>query len=505
MQLFYTILFLLLFSCASNPVTGKKELQFLSEQEEISLGKENYSYLQQANGGPYVTDPYLQQYVAKIGYKLAAVSDRPNLPYEFVVLNHPLANAWALPGGKIAIYRGLLLELSNEAELAAVLAHEIVHSAARHGAAAIERSLLWQSGLGSLGQILQGHQYEDTILQVLGTGANLINLKYSRNAELEADFYGMKYMSAAGYNPNAAITLQEKFLKLAEKEGKKGSGGLLATHPPSEERLTTNEETARNLPPGGFIGIKEYRSATEILRKDARAYQYLDEGYEALGNNNNSRALDLSEKAISMERREAHFYNLKGKAEIKLDRLSNALKSFTQAIEYNPHYFDFYLQRGLLYRQMDQNDLAKEDLEKSNELLPSADSYYALGVINLEEGHQDLGWQQLQIASQADSPSGNSARALLARRDFTLSLEAYLLIQKKKDEQGYLVIQLLNRSSFSLHHIILEIQRREKNQLLERKRLRVTEQLQPHQALSIKTSIPFSSSLEVIVISAEKA
>ncbi|MFZ2982674.1 MAG: M48 family metalloprotease, partial [Sphingobium sp.] len=128
---------LLLSACGTNPVTGKRELQFVSESQEIAIGQQNYAPARQQQGGDYIIDPELTAYVQSVGNKLAAVADR-KLPYEFVVLNDSVPNAWAMPGGKIAFNRGLLYELNSEAELAAVLSHEIVHSAARHGAKGME-------------------------------------------------------------------------------------------------------------------------------------------------------------------------------------------------------------------------------------------------------------------------------------------------------------------------------------------------------------------------------
>ncbi len=139
-----------------------------------------------------------------MGQKLAAVADR-RLPYEFVVLNSSVPNAWALPGGKIAVNRGLLTELHNEAELAAVLGHEIVHAAARHGAKAQERGTLMQVGMAAaqIGAAIGGvdQNVANLAIQGAGVGAQMIQQKYSREQELESDQYGMKYMKAAGYDP----------------------------------------------------------------------------------------------------------------------------------------------------------------------------------------------------------------------------------------------------------------------------------------------------------------
>jgi predicted Zn-dependent protease len=130
-------------ACTVNPVTGKREISLVSEGSEIQMGTENYVPMQQSQGGEYDIDPELTVYVSGVGSRLAAVSDR-ELPYEFVVLNNSVPNAWALPGGKIAVNRGLLTELNSEAELAAVLGHEIVHAAARHSAKRMERGMLLQ-------------------------------------------------------------------------------------------------------------------------------------------------------------------------------------------------------------------------------------------------------------------------------------------------------------------------------------------------------------------------
>ena len=119
--------------CGVNPVTHEREIQFVSEAQEIQLGEQNYSPTRQTEGGDLEVMPEITAYINEVGQKLAAVSDR-KLPYEFTVLNNSVPNAWALPGGKIAVNRGLLTALNNESELAAVLGHEIVHAAARHGA-----------------------------------------------------------------------------------------------------------------------------------------------------------------------------------------------------------------------------------------------------------------------------------------------------------------------------------------------------------------------------------
>lgn len=411
----YLLLFLLVLTgCGTNPVTGESEIQLISEQEEVQIGEENYSYLQQADGGDYVADPSIQSYVQRVGMKLAAMSDRPNLPYEFIVLDNSIPNAWSLPGGKIAINRGLLVELEDEAELAAVLGHEIVHSAARHGAQMMERTLLMQAGLAGLGGLLQGNQYEDIVMGTASAGAGLAQLKYNRVAELEADQYGIKYMVAAGYDPEAAIDIQKTFLRLANNRDPNWLEGFLATHPPSRERIAANEATAALYPKGGVRNKEEYQKAIGHLKETASAFQKLDEGYAALVKGHAPVALRLADEGIEIEPKEGHLHNLRGKAISQLGNPTEALNAFDQAIRCNLNYFDFYLQRGLIEQKLKQYNLARTDLERSIRLLPSADAHYALGEIDLAQGDQQNAYYHFRIAAQASSPTGQKARQRLA-------------------------------------------------------------------------------------------
>ena len=227
--------------CATNPVTGKNELTLVSRDQEINIGNQQYLPTQQSQGGQYTADPALARYVQEVGARLAAVSDSP-LPYEFVVLNDSTPNAWAMPGGKIAINRGLLTQLENEAELAAVLGHEIVHAAARHSAKAMERSMLLQGAvlLTAVGAQSSESPYANYVVGAATLGAQLVTHRYGREAELESDYYGMQYMAAAGYDPAAAITLQEKFVALSQGRTTGWIEGLFASHPPSTERVAKN-------------------------------------------------------------------------------------------------------------------------------------------------------------------------------------------------------------------------------------------------------------------------
>jgi len=373
LQLLVPCLLLLLFSaCATNPVTGKAGLSLIGEQQEIQIGTQNYPFQQQLQGGEWILDPDLSRYVEGVGQKLAQVSDRPNLPYEFVILNDGTWNAWAMPGGKIAIHRGLLLALNNESELAAVLAHEIVHAAARHTAQQIERGMWMQIGVVGLAG-LAGPESQVLVQEVGGLAAGLTSLRYSREAESEADYYGIRYMVKAGYHPEGAVTLQETFL-----QKQNNAGGWLASHPGTAERVRKNRAALAAHPGSGYVGEAEYRIKTRPLRTMAPAYDLYEKGLEALAKKNPAEALRLSLEARSLEPREGLFYGLSARAHAALGKEAAAAEAWDQALRRNPNYFYFWLERGLLREKRGDKAGAREDLRQSFKLLPTQQAKDAL-------------------------------------------------------------------------------------------------------------------------------
>lgn len=255
---------------SKNPVTGRKEIAFISEEEEIEIGEELFPKLILESGGRYTDDPELSQYVRDVGLKLAKLSDRPNLPYEFVIVNDDSFNAWALPGGKIAINKGLLLLLENEAELAAILGHEITHAAARHTAERWERYTI-RPCTDALFAIFNP-------VQAAFLAANLpdemVESKYSRDAEYEADQYGLEYMARAGYDLEAAKTVHEKLKHSSDAEDFTESPieTLLNSHPDDEQRIQNIDNLTRFYPGDGKLETAIYQQKTAILKnKDCNA------------------------------------------------------------------------------------------------------------------------------------------------------------------------------------------------------------------------------------------
>jgi predicted Zn-dependent protease len=365
----------LLTGCATNPVTGRRELSLISEQEEIRMGTEQYPYILQMSGGEYLLDPELSRYVSEVGQKLAAVSDRPHLPYRFTIVNDSSWNAWALPGGKIAIHRGLLEAMRNESELAAVLGHEIVHSAARHSAQQIERNLWMQAGLAGLLLAVEPDA-QDLVMDAGSLGAGLAQLSYSREAETEADAYGISYMVDAGYDPDGAVTLQELFA-----ENQASAGGWLSSHPASIDRVKRNRNTARARQNQGYAGEAEYRVRTRRLQQRAPAYALYEKGLEALKKNNAQQALKFSLQARNRVPEEALFYGLSAQAYAKLGNARAALQALDQAIARNKDWFYFYLMRAQVHEKMGNLQEAKADYQSSMDRLPTREAQQKLSTL----------------------------------------------------------------------------------------------------------------------------
>ncbi len=236
--------------------TDAPAISLMSEKAEIALGKKLHPRIL-AEIGIY-PDPDLQEYVGAIGQELAKLSDRPNLEYHFTVLNDDVVNAFALPGGYIYITRGMLAHLNSEAELAAVLGHEIGHVAERHSVKRdAEQKLL---GLGSLlAMVAAGSPLARAAAgEATGVVGTAIISGYSRKQELEADELGAKYMAKAGYSPHAitetvALLKKRELFEIerarAEDREPRVPHGIYMTHPDNDKRFAEAVQAAAQFVP----------------------------------------------------------------------------------------------------------------------------------------------------------------------------------------------------------------------------------------------------------------
>lgn len=241
--------------CAVNPVTGKRELSLVSADQELQIGKEGYAATL-AEYGEY-DDAKLQAYVDSVGWKLARVSELPDLAWHFTVLDDPVVNAFAMPGGYIYITRGILAHLNSEAQLAGVLGHEIGHVTARHSAKHITQQQLAGLGLGLAGAFSQTFaRYSGAAEQALG----LLMLKYGRDDESQSDALGIKYATAAGYDPREIPATYAMLKRIGERAGS-SLPFYLSTHPDPgdrEQRTTALAATAVSGRTGLLVQQKAY-------------------------------------------------------------------------------------------------------------------------------------------------------------------------------------------------------------------------------------------------------
>ena len=372
--------------CAVNPVTGKNELMLLDETQEINMGAKQYEPTQQSQGGRYVSDPNLTRYVSEIGQRLARVADR-SLPYEFVIIDDSTPNAWALPGGKIAVNRGLLTKLNSEAELAAVLSHEIVHAAARHSAKSIERGMLLSGVIGVASSAIDQNagSYGRIFDNGAQLGAQFIVSSYGREAELESDAYGMIYMMRAGFDPEAAVSLQETFVQLSKGQSNNWLDGMLASHPPSQERVENNRRTAQRLKQAArqdlTLGFDRYQSKLNRLSQRSPAYNQTQTALIALQERDLSKAQSDIEAALEQTQSEAQIHSAAGQIAMARQEFRQAQQHFSAAIKINPNHFRYFLGRGLAAKALKQNDPARTDLRQSQALFSSRAAAEALAEL----------------------------------------------------------------------------------------------------------------------------
>ncbi len=486
------LMLLLSVACTTNPVTGERELNLVGEQQELAMGEQYYGSYRQQQGGDYIVDEDLTRYVQSVGQRLVAVSDRP-LPYEFHIVNDSTPNAWALPGGKIALHRGLLLALQNEAELAAVLAHEIVHAAARHSAQSMQRDMLLQGAVFATGVALADSKYQQVGALGANLGANLTRFHFSRDAERESDEYGIRYMVRAGYDPQAAVSLQETFVKLKNNQDTNWLEGLFASHPPSEERVQNNRQLVQTLGnPGGKLGEAEYQRATAHLRKTQPAYQLYDQATAALRTEQTAQALSLVNQALQIEPQEALFHGLRGHIRHLQGKNDAAMTNLNRAITINPDYFGFYVVRGLLQQKRDNRIAAQRDLQASADLLPTPEALFGLGELAQAAGNRKVAIEYFGQVSQSQSELAKSAGERLARLDLARRPERFLSARVTVNQQQQVLIKIQNTSAVSVHQVQVVLAEKTRSGVQTHERLRLSRPLAPGAEVVLRSSTTVS-------------
>ncbi|MGD9264983.1 MAG: M48 family metalloprotease [Lysobacterales bacterium] len=509
-------LFLLAFlpGCATNPVTGEKNfiLPNLDEGWERGIGQQMYAPMRQSQGGDYKLDPALTEYVQGVGNRLAEQSAR-DFDYEFRVLNDSIPNAWALPGGKIVVNRGLLTELGSEAELAAVLGHEIIHADAAHGARAQSKGMLTQVGM--MAAMIYGASKADTqagqqiAVIVPQIGAQLITTKYGRDAERESDHFGMHYMAAAGYDPQGAVELQKTFVKLSEGRRSDWLSGLFASHPASRERVANNQKTAKELPQGGETGRDVYLQKTAYIRAMKPAYEAHDKARKALAEERLDEARTLASKALKLEPREALFHSLSGDIYASNKQFGRAERAYTDALNRDDGFFYHYLRRGQARYERSNFAAARTDLERSMELLPTGQAHYLLGNLDKRAGNLQSAVKHYQAAAQSGNKAAEKEMVLL---ELPQNPGKYIKSGALLGQNGAVGAAALNNSPVSVKAIRLKVEYIDASGQIRQLSRGIRDTLAPGEQAAVATGISgfanandLARRVRVTVISAEIA
>lgn len=407
--------------CAVNPVTGKSELAFysMSEQEEVSLGKKAFPEAIQRMQGEY-DDQHLKEYVTSVGMRLAKVSHRSNLAYTFKVVNDSSPNAFAMPGGNVAITRGLLVALENEAQLAAVLGHELGHVTARHSVQNLQRGILMNMGLQVLSVSSSGTSYGGVARQAGQIAGSILDSSYSRDQEREADRLGIDYMVKAQYSPKGAVELQEFLAKKSGEGEASWMQGLFRTHPFSRERMRDNQyyiDSKYSWAMNNEVyaaGAGDFQRAMEPLRKTKEAYGDYDKGREKEQAKDLAGAIVLYEQAVHKAPEQGLLQSALGMAYLKNNSHDEAKKCLTKAVQLDADYYESHFGLGYLYLKENNPALAKEHLQKSMKLMPTLGSAFYLAE-SYEKTGELAKAQALYGQVAAADPGGNLGRSAAAR------------------------------------------------------------------------------------------
>jgi predicted Zn-dependent protease len=219
------------------PVTGRTQKVAMSEKDQAKLGADAYAQVLNQSASEIVSSGPEAEMVQRVGQRIAAVADDPGYDWQFTLLEDPQVNAWCLPGGKVAVYSGILAVTQDENGLAVVMAHEIAHAIAQHGAERMLQEELTQVGLTAVSTTLGGlsTQAQGAVLALFGAGAQYgVLLPFSRDMESEADHIGLIYMARAGYDPQAAVALWQR---MADLDSGSNVPEYASDHPSDETRI----------------------------------------------------------------------------------------------------------------------------------------------------------------------------------------------------------------------------------------------------------------------------
>jgi beta-barrel assembly-enhancing protease len=411
------IMLLAVAGCTTNPVTGKSQLDLMGEAQEIEMGKAYYPGAIQGSLGP-LDDAALQGVVTRVGGAVAAVGHRPALPYAFTAVNDPQVNAFALPGGKICITRGLLSRLESEDGLAAVLGHEVGHVTARHAVAAYNRQMLANVLLIGGGIYMEAKNVRNRELIGLGAviGAQLALAHYSREQERQSDEIGLDYAVKAGYSPRGMIETQRVLLAL-QKSQPNAVEKLFASHPMSAERLAKAEERVGKLPAevrDRPLKAEPYKVAVKHVVAERPAWDAVSEGLALLSNDKHREGEAKLAEAVRLVPKTGVVRSFHAAGLAAVDRDKDAVSEGVEGARLSPGIFVSRLIAGELLIKGDPQ-LALQHLAAAEQLMAgNARVAYLAGVAYERLNRRQEAGEAYRTAVERD-PNGEVGAAALKR------------------------------------------------------------------------------------------
>lgn len=404
--------------CAVNPVTGRQQLMLLSEGQEVAIDREHAPHQFSADFG-VSRDTALNDYVDSLGQDLAVRSHRPGMPYSFQVVNANYINAYAFPGGTIGVTRGIMLELEDEAELAALLGHEAGHVNARHAAQRMTRGMIAQ--LTVIGATVAVASSEDRqglapLVQTLGgLSAGALLAHYSRENEREADDLGMEYAARAEQNPAGMVDLHA--MLLAQSERKPNALELMfATHPMSRERKARAENlmTERYRQQRGLPRHQErYQDRIAGLRQLQPAIEAQQEGEKEMARENFARAKEHLEKSLELAPDDYTGLILMSRCQYGLGNKREAARYADLAKEAYPGEPQALQVAGIARLGLGDNETAYQQFNEYERLLPgNPNTTFLKGVALENQGRrQDAARHYMRYLQQTGGEGGQTGYA----------------------------------------------------------------------------------------------
>lgn len=401
---FFLFLIFSLIACTAeiDPLSGKKTYTLLSTEQEIEIGHKVIPSAINETEGVY-PDLELQNYIKDIGYRIASVTPR-KVDYQFYVVNSSEVNAFALPGGPVFITRGLLLKIDKESELAGVLAHELGHINARHHAKFLEKNFGMSILLSILGVALHDSKYASAVIGLAQVSAGLLQLKFSRDQENEADALGVDFSYKAGYDPRGLIGMFEKF-KAMEKVS---TVEWLSTHPLPDTRIKNVKDMISNRYPlraNLRQDSERFQRIKDTLNNTKQSYDYVEKAKKYIKNGNYHEALTLLDKAIQIYGSN-QAYTYRAMVNMNLKRYMEAVDDANKALAVDKLYFKPLLIKGISLTKLGKFSDSINTLEKAKALISNnPDVYYWLGVDYQAVGARTKAIDSLSTALQLSDGS----------------------------------------------------------------------------------------------------